>query len=338
MSDRQLLSKLRCAINLGDLTTIRRLLKGGVDVNVKFWYGSTLLHDAVSMLNVDLVEVLLRAGADVNSPNKGGRIPLHLACRAGALKIVQMLIAAGSNVNRRTVDGRTCLHVTIWRDYEKVVEELLKAGADPNIPDSEGCTPLQFATQYKCFSTMQVLVEAGARVNYTVKGRSPLLQALEQGNIKIVRFLLLHGAETNIMGMGKNKSAVSLLMEGPIVIQELRERTLDMLVQAGYKLHKDPWVPSDSSPSSSTSRAPPCRRDEKQATESPAQLMEKFLKTKRGVIPKLACLCRTRIRKRLSYCNRGRSIVDKVSRLPLPSIIVDFITFKGDPLFTDDGG
>ncbi|KAL8609681.1 hypothetical protein ACOMHN_042720 [Nucella lapillus] len=275
------------------------------------------------MSSVDLVQMLIHAGANVNSANQDGRTALHLACRGGYLNIVRSLIAAGTNVNRRTQDGKTCLHVAVWRGHEPVVQELVKAGADVNIPDSEGCTPVYWAARSNYMAILTVLVCAGAKVNYRVKSQwTPLHMALHLGHIDV------------------KKTVVSLLMENQHLSQQEREETLDMLVQAGYNIHKDTWTPShppsssSSSSSSSSVSQGPKRRENKKDADSPAQLMARFVDRKKATIAKLTCLCRTRLRKRLSYCHKGRSITGGVAKLPLPSIMLDFLSFHGDASFT----
>lgn len=140
------------------------------------------------------------------------------------------------------------------------------------------------------------------------------------------------------------------MMDNQHLTQQVRQDTLDMLIQAGYNLHKDSWTPPTSAPSTTglphrVARATPSSSTTQQgaqwmcgrkATVSPAEVMAKWLDKRKEDLPTLTCLCRTRVRKRLSYCNKGRSIVDLVPELPLPPILVSYLTFKGEAAFRED--
>ena len=136
----------------------------------------------------------------------------------------------------------------------------------------------------------------------------------------------------------QNKTVVSLLVDNTDLTHTARQNTLNMLICAGYNVWKDSWTPPPTTPESATSSThrSQIRRGEK-TTDSPAEVMAKWLDKRRESLPTLSCLCRTRVRKRLSYCNKGRSIVDLIPQLPLPAILVDFVGFIGDPVLCENG-
>lgn len=309
----------------------------GNNITTGTWnYDSTLLHEAVSLSNVELVSMLIRAGADVNSINQDGRTALHLACRGGNVDIVRALIAAGTNTNKRTVDGKTCLQVAVWRGHEEIVVLLVEAGADVNIPDSDGCSPLYWAARSNYLSIMEMLIDAGAKVNFRVKSKwTPLHMALHLGHMDVVNCLLLHGAETNIVV--DSKSVVCLLIHNKHLTHQARLEALEMFIQAGYNIHKDSWTPastilSPSSPSAALSSSVVKTTN----VLIDDDLMVQWLEKKKEQLPRLTYLCRTRIRKRLIYCNKGKSIVNIVLKLPVPSILKNFVGFKGDGIIDKD--
>ncbi|KAK7464615.1 hypothetical protein BaRGS_00037854 [Batillaria attramentaria] len=288
-------------------------------------YDSTLLHEAVSMSSAELVEMLIRAGADANRTNQDGRTALHLACRGGHVDIVRSLIAAGTN------DGKTCLHVAVWRGHEDVVRLLVQSHADVNIPDSEGCTALYWAARSSYLPILKMLVASGAKVNYRVKSKwTPLHMALHLGHMTVVKYLILQGAETNIVV--ENKTVVSLLMGNEHLSPQVVRDTLDMFVRAGYNLNKDTWSPP---PVAASSKTGSCNRTsdiDRGFAEFSKQSVLKWLESRRTEVPCLVALCRTRIRKRLSYCNKGRSIIPVLPKLPVPSLFIDYLGFQGDAL------
>lgn len=125
----------------------------------------------------------------------------------------------------------------------------------------------------------------------------------------------------------QNKTVVSLLMENKHLSPEVVVETLKMFSQAGYNLHRDTWSPA-SSASVKTDNAKP--------QNHPLDTVVKWLDKQRVDIPSLTCLCRTRVRKRLSFCNKGRSIASFLPQLPLPTILTDFLSFKGEAVFQDE--
>ena len=186
----------------------------------------------------------------------------------------------------------------------------------------------------------------------------------------------------------QNKTVVSMLMDNEHLTQQVRQDTLDMLVDAGYNLRKDPWTPTAAAPSASgvsrgaartmpsvapsassvsrgaartmssvttsasdvphgVARTVPAAAslpsgvsqqeaegmDGEEVTLSTAEVMARWLDKKKAVLPTLACLCRTRVRKRLSYCSKGRCIGEAVTRLPLPTLVLNYLTFQGDAAF-----
>lgn len=154
----------------------------------------------------------------------------------------------------------------------------------------------------------------------------------------------------------QNKTVVSLLMDNQHITQQVRQDTLDMLILAGYNLRKDSWTP----PPSACSASGTPRKDAGSvlpswahsasglpqqgagqvhwatATVSPAEVMAAWLDKRKQDLPTLTCLCRTRVRKRLSYCNKGCSIMDVLPRLPLPPLLLSYIMLKGEAAFQED--
>lgn len=65
------------ALYNADITSVRRLLKGGADPNDSY-RGTTALHRAVRKAYVGIVKMLLKAGADHRVPDNKGATALDL--------------------------------------------------------------------------------------------------------------------------------------------------------------------------------------------------------------------------------------------------------------------
>ena len=107
------------------VTTIRRLLDGGADINAQDKNGATPLHRAVRTRCADAVRCLLEAGADPRRKNKPGSTPFHLA--------VQNTGRGGSGAEVAKAEQR------------QIVEALLASGVSPSLEDGRGKTVLECA-------------------------------------------------------------------------------------------------------------------------------------------------------------------------------------------------
>jgi ankyrin repeat protein len=174
---------LMMAARSSDLSSVRKLLMSGVDVNARDINDSTALHyAAASCGDVRVVKVLLASGADVNARNKKNVTPLldsiNMACDKTDITLI--LIQAGADVNvAESGDGDTALWIATTESSSEVVEELLKKGANPNAQATGvgwiGYTPLHMAALNGLTDRVQLLLQYGASVNIrNARGQTPL--------------------------------------------------------------------------------------------------------------------------------------------------------------------
>ncbi|XP_024880819.1 uncharacterized protein LOC112460398 isoform X1 [Temnothorax curvispinosus] len=143
---------INIAASNGNIQAIRRLLKGGVDVNDKDIDGRTPLHYAVNSGQVSVVNILLENGADVTRVTNKGNTPLHTATFKGYKEFVEVLLQHVSHdklnnfINAKTAaSGATSLHVAAKNGFLAITKSLLKRGAIYNIKNNEGKTPLDLS-------------------------------------------------------------------------------------------------------------------------------------------------------------------------------------------------
>jgi ankyrin repeat protein len=100
---------LHDAAAVGDVTTIRRLVAEGADVNVQGAGGEGPLHWAARNGHVDAVQVLVELGADKEaSPSADiGARPLHWAALQGHVAVVTTLVELGADIGALTDSGET---------------------------------------------------------------------------------------------------------------------------------------------------------------------------------------------------------------------------------------
>ncbi|OUM57647.1 hypothetical protein PIROE2DRAFT_48551 [Piromyces sp. E2] len=78
-----------------------------------------------------------------------------------------------------------------------MTEKLLKKGADVNYLDSYGNSPLIYAVQNRLLPMVKLLVRYGANPNYINKGKTVLMYAIELGEVKITKYLIEHHASVS---------------------------------------------------------------------------------------------------------------------------------------------
>lgn len=129
--------------------------------------------------------------------------------------VVELLIQHGADINAREKQhGFTPLHYAVFGGSKEVVGVLLDHGvqANPLIPPDAAAgryvSPLHLAAHYGDLAICKLLVARGADVNSKLPTenslwihptqRMPLHHAAESGNGELVRFLVEHGAQTNV--------------------------------------------------------------------------------------------------------------------------------------------
>jgi ankyrin repeat protein len=95
--------------------TAQLLLKYGANVHVADAEGTTALHQACKMGDVETVQLLLDHGAAVNHSDNKGMTALHLAGATKNSRVLQLLLDRGADINIRDNSGRTMLEVLCGR-------------------------------------------------------------------------------------------------------------------------------------------------------------------------------------------------------------------------------
>lgn len=312
-SDKSTVARLKAAVTKGDVVATARLLKGGVDVNASYWYENNLLHEAVACGYSKIVKLLINANADVNARNQDGRMPLHIACRNGNEEIVAMLLKAEARVNAQTKDGKTCLNTSLWRGHASVASMLIFKGANVNLADQDGWTALHWAAKTNLVPCIETLIAVGANLNARDKfNRTPLHEALGTGNPKLVTSLLMHGADPDVCPKMKGTSTLMLLLKSKEHNQEL----VFLLLSSGYALHLDEAFRNH------------VARNLNVVSFVNNEQLNSLLLQSMNAIPALLHLCRSCVRRHISRCHAGRSILRKIDLLPLPESVRHYLALK----------
>eukprot|EP00960_Hanusia_phi_P033537 750499-Hanusia_phi.AAC.11 len=214
------------AAHVGDVDTVRILIRQGANIDEKNYDGRTVLHIACAEGNYRMV--LLNHGADKNIKDRWGNTPLQEAishkqtlivglltqwkaslgidnpasalCTAagsGDLAQVRRLIENGVQPDLGDYDNRTALHVASAEGHEKIVEYLLAHKADPSVQDRWKGTPLQDALLNGHSLVATLLKAKGGSMPQDV-GVEEMCAAASSGDLRKLRLMHEYGTPVDV--------------------------------------------------------------------------------------------------------------------------------------------
>lgn len=139
-------SKMRNAIENGDVHRVAYLLNQGVSPNLKDDHGRSFLYHAVVRGDLAIVLLLLDRGATVASSFEYRGSILHAAAENGNPEIGRLLLERNPRLlNLQTTSGNTALHIATRFGHEEFVRMLLDRKCDTTIRNKDNRTALFFA-------------------------------------------------------------------------------------------------------------------------------------------------------------------------------------------------
>lgn len=200
---------LHVAAVAGDLSTVRQLIKHGVDVNHAMFFSHSPLGAAAEFGQVQVMRALLRAKARVHSDGRGpmgrqygAQEPAIKAILGGQVSALKLLLDEGADPNLAAGD-ESLLLLAAQSKTLAILKSLLQAGVDPKADPSALVTAAHDGELDMVIS----LLDAGADANaLAIHGTtyqqkhlcSPLYIACDQGRTEIVHVLLERGADANL--------------------------------------------------------------------------------------------------------------------------------------------
>jgi ankyrin repeat protein len=214
-------SPLADAVEKSDRPTIRALLKQHTDPNAPQIDGTTALHWAAYLDDLETARLLLKAGANATATNLYGVAPLSLVCANGNGPLVEALLDAGADPNTGLPGNETALMTAARTGRPGPVKALLARGAKVDDKEHHNQTALMWAAADGHTEVVELLLKAGADVHATLSGSgfSPLTFAVREGRMDAARVLLKAGADVNA-AMHPHKTSGKNVREGttPLVL------------------------------------------------------------------------------------------------------------------------
>jgi ankyrin repeat protein len=206
------------------------LIAGHADVNATDSAGATALAWAIMRGNEGIAAKLLKGHADPNRIDANGVSPLMLAIDSNAPALVKLLLANGANASLARDNGETPLMHAVNSGSLEMVQMLLEGKADVNVRENQfGQTALMWAAGHPELTAVLLAHGADFRavtkswetstVNYITTtstlgatgipwnnegtysgkagGSTPMLFAIQAGDLKSVEALIAAGADVN---------------------------------------------------------------------------------------------------------------------------------------------
>ena len=215
------------AISHSDIKEVRRLLKIPAvrkNINARTSRGTALKMAATSEKEnaPEIMKQLLEAGANPILTNEDGNTLLITMAFRGNETAVRRLLeipAVRKNINAQ---GKiwTALSAAAYNGHLKVAERLVKAGAEPTFPDQRGSTPLMNAVnQGKLAMVRQLLKILAVRenINDRTSGRTAFEMAVKSKHKnapEIMEALLEAGADPILTDEDGNTLLMSRAFSG----------------------------------------------------------------------------------------------------------------------------
>ncbi|GMY20820.1 ankyrin repeat, PH and SEC7 domain containing protein secG [Fagus crenata] len=168
-----------------------------LDVDTKDEDGETPLIHAARQGHIGTAKYLLEHGANPSIPSDLGATALHHSAGIGDIELLRSLLSKGVDVDSQS-DAGTPLIWAAGHGQQDAVKVLLEHHANPNAETDDNITPLLSSVAAGSLACLELLIQAGANVNISAGGATPLHIAADNGSLEIINCLLKAKADPNV--------------------------------------------------------------------------------------------------------------------------------------------
>ncbi len=177
-----------------DKKALKRLLRKGIDINIKSKDGNTALMTAASWGCKSVAKFLIEKGADVNLRNKYGKTAFLIALEQGYVQLARLLLNKGTHINLKCSEAKwTPLHIAAYHGYVEIVRLLLNKGVKTDCKTDAGQTALILATLNAGTVRMAPRITTSHGGPVRQREKDPLIDHAE-----VVNLLLKRGANVKL--------------------------------------------------------------------------------------------------------------------------------------------
>uniref|UniRef100_A0A8R1HXX3 Protein kinase domain-containing protein n=1 Tax=Caenorhabditis japonica TaxID=281687 RepID=A0A8R1HXX3_CAEJA len=204
---------LHIAIYRQEISIVKALIAGGVDLDQAGRHQLPPLHLAAMIGDADMLTVLLEAGANIHINDFVHFTALHCATYFGQenvgvlylISAVRILLARCANSNLGGAVNDRPIHLSSAKGFTAITKLLLDSQADPLLADDEGNQALHYASKSGNLTILTMLLKHVKGVNDKICARNlygdtALHLSCYNGRLDIVK-ALLECSPTNIVNM-----------------------------------------------------------------------------------------------------------------------------------------
>lgn len=221
---------METAVQFNDKDAMMFLFDHNVNPNDRTAEGNTALTTAIREGRADLVDLLLSRGADpairgqdwplcmavkqpailkrllAATPNpRAFRGVVEMAVVANQLESIKLLLAAGVSVEDKNCGVFSPLTTAIREDRNEIVRYLLDvANADVNAPGEHLPIVKALRRYHGDAEILTMLLSRGADINKMHRGWNAILQAVENGDAKILKLLIDMGGSVDLQAIDES--------------------------------------------------------------------------------------------------------------------------------------
>jgi len=161
--------------------------------------GNSILHLIGMDGNTKFLEILEDYAPKLNLKNNQEYTPLELSIFNGQSEFAKRLIESGADVNT-SHEGYSLIHACSACNLPELLDQLLSKGlgVDDFDENGSGRTPLMWAVQEGNIDIVKILISKGANINARNESETPLHLASSEGHLNIVKLLIENGVDISV--------------------------------------------------------------------------------------------------------------------------------------------